>query len=69
MISLKASRFLVSYEDGESKVFTRISRSEYKEITNELSVEEKDELLDDLIYAICDLIEENKKSKATLQMW
>ena len=49
MISLKASRFLVSCEDYKSKVFINNGK-EYKEVTNELT--------EDLIYAINDLMNE-----------
>lgn len=55
MISLKGSRYLVSCEDYTSKVFMNNGK-EYKEVTNELSEDEKDELIDDLIYAISDLL-------------
>lgn len=55
MISLKASKFLVSCENYESKVYINNGK-EYKEITNELSEDDKTELIDDLIYAITDLI-------------
>lgn len=55
MISLKGSRFLVSCEDYESKVFINNGK-EYKEVTNELSEDDKAELIDDLIYAISDLL-------------
>lgn len=55
MISLKSSRFLVSCEDYTSKVFITNGK-EYKEITNELTEDDKNELIDDLIYAISDLV-------------
>lgn len=55
MISLKGSRFLVSCEDYTSKVFINNGK-EYKDVTNELSEDDKDELIDDLIYAISDLL-------------
>lgn len=55
MISLKGSRFLVSCEDYSSKVFVNNGK-EYKEVTNELSEDDKAELIDDLIYAISDLV-------------
>lgn len=55
MISLKGSRFLVSCENYKSKVFINNGR-EYKEVTNELSEDDKTELIDDLIYAIIDLM-------------
>lgn len=56
MISLKGSRFLVSCEDYKSKVFIN-NGEEYKEVTNDLSEDDKIELIDDLIYAITDLME------------
>lgn len=56
MISLKASRFLVSCDNYEPKVFIIDSGRKYKEVTNELSAGDKVELIDDLIYAISDLI-------------
>lgn len=55
MISLKGSRFLVSCENYESKVFINNGK-EFQEITSELSEDDKDELIDDLIYAINDLL-------------
>lgn len=59
MISLKGSRFLVSCENYESKVFIN-NGSKYKEVTSELSEKDKDELIDDLIYAISDLLNGKK---------
>lgn len=56
MISLKASRFLVSCEDYEPKVFIISNERKYKEVTNELSEDDKDELIGDLVYAITDLM-------------
>ena len=56
MFSLKGSRFLVSCVDYESKVFVNNGK-EYKEVTNELSEDDKDELISDLIYAISDLLQ------------
>ena len=55
MISLKGSRFWVACENYESKVFI-IDNGKYKEVTNELSEDDKTELIDDLIYAIYDLV-------------
>ncbi|RGM75589.1 hypothetical protein [Agathobacter rectalis] len=55
MISLQGSRFLVSCENYESKVFINNGK-EYKEVTHDLSGDDKNELIDDLIYAITDLI-------------
>lgn len=55
MISLQGSRFLVSCENYELKVFINNGK-EYKEVTHDLSEDDKNELIDDLIYAITDLI-------------
>lgn len=55
LISLKGSRFLVSCENYESKVIINNGK-EFQEITSELSEDDKDELIDDLIYAINDLL-------------
>ncbi|MFR4368981.1 MAG: hypothetical protein ACLT4F_09390 [Clostridia bacterium] len=55
MISLQGSRLLVSCENYESKVFINNGK-EYKEVTHDLSEDDKNELIDDLIYAITDLI-------------
>lgn len=51
MISLQASRFLVSCEDYTTKVFINTGK-EYKEVTDTLSDNDKDELISDLIYAV-----------------
>ena len=48
MISLKGSRFLISCEDYNSKVFINNGK-EYEEVTNKLSEDDKTELIDDLI--------------------
>lgn len=53
MISLKASRFLVSCDNYESKVFIINNERKYKEVTNELTEEDKNELIEDLIYELC----------------
>ena len=57
MITLKGSRFIVSYDEdsGEHNVFIRIGGG-YSNVANSLSDEEKDELINDLIYCITDLI-------------
>lgn len=57
MITLKGSRFIVSYDEnsGEHNVFVRY-KDGYKDVTNSLCNEEKDELINDLIYCITDLI-------------
>lgn len=60
MISLKASRFLVSCENYESKVFIINNERKYKEVTNELTEEDKTELIDDLIYALCHEVTKNE---------
>ena len=60
MISLKSSRFLVSCENYESKVFINTGK-EYKEVTDTLSESDKDELISDLIYAVSDLLNDREK--------
>lgn len=57
MITLKGSRFIVSYDEnsGEHNVFLR-NKDGYDNVTNSLGNEEKDELINDLIYCITDLI-------------
>lgn len=55
MISLMASRFLVACYNYKYKVFI-IYNGKYKEVTNELEEADKSELIDDLIYAISDLV-------------
>lgn len=57
MISLQASRFLVSCDDYTTKVFINTEK-EYKEVTNTLSNSDKDELISDLIYAISKLVKD-----------
>lgn len=57
MISLQASRFLVSCRDYTIKVFIN-TRKEYKDVTNTLSNSNKDELISDLIYAISKLVKD-----------
>ncbi len=51
MISLQASRFLVSCDDYTTKVFINTGK-EYKEVTDTLSDSDKNELISDLIYAV-----------------
>lgn len=57
MITLKGSRFIVSYDEnsGEHNVFVR-SEDGHSDVTNSLDNEEKDELINDLIYCITDLL-------------
>ena len=57
MIALKGSRFKVSYNEnsGEHNVFVK-NKEGYNDITNSLNDEEKDELINDLIYCITDLL-------------
>lgn len=57
MISLKASRFMVAYNDDKYKVLTQNGNG-YKDVTNSLTDAEKDELIDDLIYCLTDLLKE-----------
>ena len=57
MITLKGSRFIVSYDEnsGEHNVFVR-NKDGYNDVTKTLDDEEKEELINDLIYCIADLI-------------
>lgn len=57
MITLKGSRFIVSYNEnyGDHNVFVR-NKDGFIDVTNSLCGEEKDELINDLIYCITDLI-------------
>ena len=57
MIALKGSRFTVSYNEnsGEHNVFVK-NKEGYNDITNSLNDEEKNELINDLIYCITDLL-------------
>ena len=67
MFSLKASRFYVSYnsDSGEHQVFLR-DRNGYHEVTKTLSDEDKEELINDLVYAVSDLLKEKeRKNKCT----
>lgn len=54
---LKGSRFTVLYDEnsGEHNVFLR-TKDGRNNITNTLGDEEKDELINDLIYCITDLL-------------
>lgn len=59
MIGLKASCYLVEYKDDKSRVYTRRiedGKFVFDEITDSMSDKEKDILIDDLIYAIDDLL-------------
>lgn len=60
MISLKSSRFLVSCDNYESKVFVINNERKYKEVTNELTEDDKTELIDELIYALCKAVTKNE---------
>lgn len=66
MISLKGSRFLVSYDpdSGEHAIFTQ-GRNGCTEITGSMSDEEKDELINDLAYALSDLLAKQKERNAS----
>jgi hypothetical protein len=57
MTTLKGSRFIVSYNEdsGEHNVFVR-NKEGYNDVTNSLNNEEKDELINDLIYCLTDLL-------------
>lgn len=64
MIRLKSSRFRVSYDGEAYHVFT-CSPKGYIEITEVLTDNDKDELIDDLVYCIQDLVERIDKIKKT----
>ena len=64
MIRLKGSRFRVSYDGEAYHVFT-CSPKGYIEITEVLTDNDKDELIDDLVYCIQDLVESIDKIKKT----
>lgn len=57
MIALKGSRFLVSYDEdsGEHTILVK-NKNGYHDVTNSLNHEEKEELINDLIYCIIDLL-------------
>lgn len=59
MFSLKASRFSVSCDNYEPKVFIINNERKYKEVTKELTEEDKTELIDDLIYALFREVKKN----------
>lgn len=62
MITLQASRFIVDYDDIDYKYHVYIrSRDGIEEVTKQITNEEKDELIEDLIYALKRMLEQNKK--------
>lgn len=63
----EVTKVLTEGENYESKVFINNGR-EYKEVTNELSEDDKTELIDDLIYAITDLVKRNRSDQALRQL-
>lgn len=60
MITLQASRFIVDYDDSNYKyhVYTRNCNG-IEEITKQLTDESKDELIEDLIYALNCVLKQN----------
>ena len=60
IITLQASRFIVDYDDFNYKyyVYTR-THDGIEEITKQLTDESKDELIEDLIYALKRVLEQN----------
>ena len=63
MITLKASMFIVEYDEtaiNGYKVFIR-KRNKYEDVTDSLTDDEKTELIGDLIYAVTDLVKERSK--------
>lgn len=64
MISLKASKFLVECdEDYNHHIFVRTSHG-YDEITN--GNYNKDELINDLVYAVSELVKERDKKQYSI---
>ena len=60
MIALRASRFIVEYDEKATngyKVFIR-RMGKYEDVTDTLTDEDKTELIGDLIYAVTDLVKE-----------
>ena len=58
IITLKGSRFFISYDkdSGEHAIFAR-NKNGYHDVTNSLNDEEKNELINDLIYCIDDFLD------------
>lgn len=56
MINLKASRLRALYDNDEYHVFTAKADGSFNEVIEELTGEDKEELIDDLIYCIQDLV-------------
>lgn len=63
MITLAGSRFIVSNEGDDYKVCIINDDRKLENITESLTEDDKDELIWDLIYAVTDLLEENKSKK------
>ena len=63
MIALKGSRFTVSYDEnsGEHNVFVRNNKG-YDDVTNSLANNEKEELINDLIYCVFDMLQALNKT-------
>lgn len=61
MITLKASRFVAEYDEdtGKHKVFLP-GKEHYEEVTTTLSDDEKEELINDLIYCVYDLLKNHE---------
>ena len=57
MITLKGSRFMVSYDEnsGGHSVFVK-DKDSCNDVTDSLSDEEKEELINDLVYCLTDLL-------------
>ena len=57
MITLQGSRFMVSYDEisGEHRVFVG-NQDGCNDVTSSLNDEEKEELINDLVYCISDLL-------------
>lgn len=62
MITLKGSRFMVSYDEnsGGHSVFVK-DKDGCNDVTDSLSNEEKEELINDLVYCLTDLLKTTEK--------
>lgn len=57
MIKLKGSRFIVSYDENSGEHYIFVSNKDgYHDVTNLLDAEDKEELINDLVYSLTDLL-------------
>lgn len=60
MISLAGSRYRVKYDDNEGYQVYMFNGKANENVTESMNAEMKEELIDDLVYALCKLVEEKK---------